>query len=318
MNNSLNAKITFCPGPGAVIPEWFSEQKEYFGRGDEDYTKLKKKTLNWLKKISGQDEIIPIPGAGTTAAIVAFNTFLNGRIAVLKTGYYSKRWYDCLKGYKNLSKVKYIDYQDFIKLDKLKKFDWVVFVYVETASCKKFDLPLVKKICSNSKIRLMIDSTASIGLEINHILGDVIFFSSCKGLFGPTGLGFIAYKKKIKKKHANNFLLDYRSHQDSKYTLGYNCMASLYAISKKHRYFKKKIIFAGNYLKQFTLFNINNPKIGIALKYKLKNRKNSKSIFYIPREKKTYDVIFFLGIIKYDQKDIKKILKDRIIKNLKL
>ena len=95
-------------------------------------------------------------------------------------------------------------------------------------------------------------------------------------------------------------------------------MASLYAISKKHRYFKKKIIFAGNYLKQFTLFNINNPKIGIALKYKLKKRKNSKSIFYIPREKKTYDVIFFLGIIKYDQKDIKKILKDRIIKNLKL
>ena len=38
----------------------------------------------------------------------------------------------------------------------------------------------------------------SIGLEKNHGYADVNFFSSCKGLFGPTGLGFIGYKNKVK------------------------------------------------------------------------------------------------------------------------
>ena len=50
MKNLDNTKITFCPGPGAVIPEWFNHQKEFFGRGDHEYEKIKKKTFNWLKK----------------------------------------------------------------------------------------------------------------------------------------------------------------------------------------------------------------------------------------------------------------------------
>ena len=41
MKNLKKLKITFCPGPGAVIPEWFDNQKEYFGRGDEEYKKKK-------------------------------------------------------------------------------------------------------------------------------------------------------------------------------------------------------------------------------------------------------------------------------------
>ena len=79
MNKTSNIKITFCPGPGAVLPEWHSNQKEFFGRGDFEYKKLKLKTINWIKKISGQDEVIPVAGAGTTAAIVALNTFLTNK-----------------------------------------------------------------------------------------------------------------------------------------------------------------------------------------------------------------------------------------------
>ena len=60
MKNLKNTKVTFCPGPGAVLSEWFTHQKEYFGRGDADYLKIKKDTISWLKKISGQDEIIPV------------------------------------------------------------------------------------------------------------------------------------------------------------------------------------------------------------------------------------------------------------------
>ena len=45
-----------------------------------------------------------------------------------------------------------------------------LFVYVETAACKKFDLKLVKKICDKKKQKLMVDATASIGLEANYKL----------------------------------------------------------------------------------------------------------------------------------------------------
>ena len=50
MNKLTNTKITFCPGPGAVIPEWFKNQREFFGRGDKEYDLLKAETFKWLKK----------------------------------------------------------------------------------------------------------------------------------------------------------------------------------------------------------------------------------------------------------------------------
>ena len=48
-------RITFCPGPGAVIPEWFEGQTEFFGRGDLYYKKIKVRVLTWIKKISNQN-----------------------------------------------------------------------------------------------------------------------------------------------------------------------------------------------------------------------------------------------------------------------
>lgn len=318
MNKTSNIKITFCPGPGAVLPECHSNQKEFFGRGDTEYRQLKHKTINWIKKISGQDEVIPVAGAGTTAAIVALNTFLSNKILVINTGYYAARWLNYLKKIKKFKKVKEISYEEFIKKKKLSGYKWVLFVYVETAACKKFDLKLVKKICNKNKQRLMIDATASIGLESNHKLGDIIFFSSCKGLFGPTGLGFIAYKRKLKLMESPDFLLNYKTHQNSMYTLGYNCMAALYAISKVHSKLKKKIIFSKEYLRNNILNYKNSPLIGVGLKRRIKNKLKKNNIFYQPRLNPGYDVIFFLGLIKLNHNQIKKVLNERIIKNLKL
>ena len=41
----------------------------------------------------------------------------------------------------------------------------------------------------------MLDATASIGLEANHELSDVMAYSSCKGLFGLTGASFVSLIK---------------------------------------------------------------------------------------------------------------------------
>ena len=69
-------KVTLCPGPGAKIREWQSSQKRIFGRGDDEYLNIKKKTYNWLKKKTGKKKVTAIPGAGTTAAYIAFKNFL--------------------------------------------------------------------------------------------------------------------------------------------------------------------------------------------------------------------------------------------------
>ena len=114
MKKLNNTKVTFCPGPGAILPEWFSYQKEYFGRGDREYDQLKDKTISWLKKLSGQDEIIPVAGAATTAAIVAFNTFLFKKILVIKTGFYSDRWFNYLKNARLSKSTSKISYEDFL------------------------------------------------------------------------------------------------------------------------------------------------------------------------------------------------------------
>ncbi len=316
MKNLKSKKITFCPGPGAVIPEWFDKQKEYFGRGDQEYQKIKNRTFNWLKIKSGQDHVIAVPGAATTAAIISLNSFIKGNVLVINTGYYSKRWFDYLKKTKISKRTDYLSYNDFLKkkINIKNNYRWIIFVYVETASCKKFDIKSVKKICIDIKAKLIVDATASIGLENNHELADVVFFSSCKGLFGPTGLGFICYKKNLKLKSSSDFLLDYKTHQESKYTLGYNCMAALYSISKKHNLYKKKIIFARKFIKNY-LIDKNGPLIGSGLKIVLKNKKLKNTIFYIPRKFPGYDLIFYLGIIKFNYLDIKNILTDRIIKN---
>jgi len=317
MKNLDNTKITFCPGPGAVIPEWFNHQKEFFGRGDHEYEKIKKKTFNWLKKKSGQDNIIAVPGAATTAGIVAINSFIKNKVLVINTGYYSNRWLNYLKRTKLVKKVESMNYNDFLNKKISSRYNWVIFVYVETASCTKFDIISVKKKCKSINSKLFADATASIGLEKNHGYADVNFFSSCKGLFGPTGLGFIGYKNKVKPNSSADFLLDYKTHKESKYTLGYNCIAALHSISKKHSFYIKKISFAYKYISKY-LINKHHPKIGSGLKFLIKNKRIKNTIFYIPRKSPGYDLIFFLGLIKLNKVEISRVLEKRIIKNLKL
>ena len=52
------------------------------------------------------------------------------------------------------------------------------------------------------------------------------------------------------------------------------------------------------------------------VKLKKSIKKNKNLIFYNPRENPGYDVLFFLGIIKFNFNQIKSILKNKIIKNL--
>ena len=69
----------------------------------------------------------------------------------------------------------------------------------------------------------MLDATASIGLEADHELADVIGYSSCKGLFGLTGAAFIAYNQEPKVE-VNSFYLNINSHINRNMTGPYHAI----------------------------------------------------------------------------------------------
>jgi aspartate aminotransferase-like enzyme len=302
-------RISFCPGPGALIPEWTKSQREFFGRNDEEYEKIKKQTIKWLKKISKKDYIIPIAGSGTNAAIVAINTFLTGKILIINTGYYSNRWF---KEIKNTIKYKKIYHINYKKLEFFnKKVDWILFVYVETGLCKKFDIRKIFKLKKKLNAKLMVDAVASIGLELYHNLADVVFFSSCKGLFGITGLGFIGYNQKIKMRTSKSFIINYLTHQKELYTLGYNCLTTLHLISKKHTFYKNRLEYAHKLLKKYSTHD-SFCKIGISIKKRIRKRK--EIILYQPRVKNRYNLIFLLGLIKFKKKEIKNNINKYLVK----
>ena len=300
------SKLTLCPGPGASIPEWKNSQKEFFGRGDKEYIKIKKRTIKWLSKISSKDFVVPIPGASTTAGYISFENFLNNKILIINTGYYSDRWKKLIS---QLFPKKDIFHCDYNKIHLFNKsVDWIVFVYVETSECKIFDIKKIYNLKKKIKAKILLDATASIGLEKYHNLSDVIFFSSCKGLLGPTGLGFIGFNKNIKISKKTNFFTNINTHMDSLYTLGYNCISALNKISTKHAFYLKKIKFARKILLKDSL-NKRNPIIGLDIKHKVKNKKKFKNvIFYKPRDNKANQLIFFLGFVKFTNYKIKKLI----------
>ncbi len=301
------SKLTLCPGPGASIPEWKNSQKEFFGRGDDEYKKIKKRTINWLSKISSKDTIVPIPGAATTAAYISFQNFLSKKILIINTGYYSQRW---IKLINQLFPKRDIFICDYDKIHLFnKKVDWIVFVYVETSECKIFDIKKVNKLKKKLKAKILLDATASIGLEKYHHFSDVIFFSSCKGLLGPTGLGFVGYNKSIKIYKKTNFFTNINTHKNSFYTLGYNCISALDKISKKHSNYLKKIKFARKILLPNAI-NKDNPIIGLDIKNKvIKKRRFKNVVFYQPRDNKANQLVFFLGFVKFSNLEIKKLIK---------
>ena len=76
----------------------------------------------------------------------------------------------------------------------------------------------LRKLSRSSSSRLALDATSSFGLEKGHKYADVISFSSCKGLLGLTGAGFICYHEKPKNK-VNSFVLNLNNTLNKKMTV---------------------------------------------------------------------------------------------------
>ncbi|MBU6451924.1 MAG: adenylyltransferase/cytidyltransferase family protein [Cyanobacteria bacterium REEB67] len=233
-------KCLLTPGPTNLHPENLIDIEPVFSRSDSHYQEVTGRVLSRILALAGQDTIVAVPGSATTAIEVATTNFLTGRVLVLTTGYYSKRMLSMIevKAQKlSLSAVEAMTWEEFDQAageQKISKFDWIVCAYTETADAFALDLPLVKDFALKSGAKLMVDATGSINLEDHHELADVTMFSSCKGLGGLTGAGFITFNKVLLASGnpvSKEFILDIDTYLEKKTTSPAHTLLSLDSVS---------------------------------------------------------------------------------------
>lgn len=293
-----NYKKIFTPSPSFPIENLYGLSSN-FSRGDNDFENQYKRVIKLLKKISGQKNIVSVQGPASLAIEIGLMNFVKGKVLVVKTGFYSDRITSILrmskKNYNFIKKIKVVDYNNLKKISD--KYDWVCSCYTETSKGFKVDIKELKRKTKALKSKLFIDATASIGIEDNHNLADVLAFSSCKSLFGFTGACFIGHKLKPVNK-INSFMLNINSHINKKMTGPNSTIQSLDFVLQKYSKFKKSVLankkdFLRKY-KNFLIYpNRNQPNICTYINTKVKNKKNL--ILYQPRVKNNGSLIFHLG-----------------------
>jgi aspartate aminotransferase-like enzyme len=294
-------KIIFTAGPSSLINSNLSNIKPCFGRGDKEYLKTEKKVLNKIKKISGGFEnIARFQGSGSLAIEIMMANYLYGNIIIIDTGYYAQRLNSISNQLKLLfGYIKKIDIINWKEINTLqKKYDWVIACSTETSCGIKIPIETLSKISKKCKSKLMLDATGSIGLEKNHELADVISFSSCKGLFGLTGAGFICYNKKFTN-YIPSFYLNLQNHIDKKMTGPYQILYSLEKTLEKHSDIKYSVIInKKKFMKKMknflTVKNENQPNLCTHVNKIIKS-KSKKVILYSPRNTIGGSVVCHIG-----------------------
>jgi aspartate aminotransferase-like enzyme len=296
---SANKKKIFTPGPGSLSYENIIGLKPSFGRNDVDYDKTLKYVENFIKKLSGQPKVISLQGSGSLALEIMCINFLYGKVLLVETGYYSDRIKFILQNIKDNKIIKKIDFIGWESLKQIKKsYDWVIACYVETSKGLKIPIKELYDLKLRSKAKLMLDATASIGLEESHGFSDVLCFSSCKGLFGLTGASFVAYKTQPRN-NSKFFYLNINVHDKRMVTGPYHTICSLYNVFKQFNKFKKSVInnkkFLMKKMKSYLMYkNKNQPNLCTYINKKI-SKIDKNVILYEPRAKINGTILCHLG-----------------------
>ena len=197
--------------------------------------------------------------------------------------------------------IKEIDKIDWNKLTNIKKkYDWIWACYTETSCGLKLPIEILSRLSKRLSAKLMLDATASIGLEVNHHLADVIAYSSCKGLFGLTGASFIAFNEFPTNK-IDSFYLDFANHFHKKMTGPYHSISSMDQILENYSLFQNsvlnnKIKFLEKF-KEFLKYPPDyQPNLCTYVSCKIKAN-DDRAILYNPRSNLGGSVVCHLGEI---------------------
>ena len=306
-------KVLFTPGPASLSEENIKNLAPAFDRGDSEYQSSEKRVLNLLKKMSGKKQIVRMQGSGSFAIEVMIANFLYGKVLIINTGYYSDRLHTISKNCKNYFKyIKKIDTVNWKKLNKVNgNYDWLLCCYTETSRGLKLPIKSLYNLSKKINSKLMIDATASFGLEENHHLANVFSYSSCKGLFGLTGASFISYDNNPSNE-IKSFNLSLLSHKEKKMTGPYHSIYSLLQILPKHNDFKQAVkINKKKFMmiaKKYLIYKKNyQPLICTAINKKIYSKKKGV-VLYKTREKINGSIINHLGEVHLKRKAKGKIL----------
>ena len=311
-----NKKILFTAGPASLSEENITDLKPCFGRGDKEYSKIEKYVLSKILKISGHDQIARVQGSGSLGIEIMALNFLYGKVLIVDTGYYSARVSEICNfaksNYNIIKKIKIINWNNL--KDFSEKFDWIIACPTETSCGLKIPIKELYCLKKRTKSKLMLDATASIGLEKDHHLADVLSFSSCKGLFGLTGACFICFNGKIENE-VNSFYLKLSNHIEKRMTGPYHTIYSLYNVLKKYNDFKYSVIvnkkrFLKKMQSYLSLPLKNQPLLCTHVTKKIFT-KNKNVILYEPRNNLAGSVVCHLG-----EAHLKKLSKGNIIDEL--
>jgi len=293
-------KLLFTAGPASLLPENLVGLRPCFGRGDEDYSAVEARVMSALQKMSGHSFLVRLQGSASLALEIMALNFLYGRVLVVQSGYYSDRLtYLGKSAQRTLEAVREVHCVDWDMLDTVSgSFDWIVSCYTETSCGIKIPIEMLRSTADRLGAKLMLDATASIGLEDRHDLADIIAYSSCKGLFGLTGAAFIAYND-IPTIEVNSFYLDIANHKNRKMTGPYHAIASLDEVLQNHDEFRyavveNKRVFQERFTRHLTVPSKYQPLLCTHLSCTVETA-DPRVVLYSPRSTKGGSVICHLG-----------------------
>jgi 2-aminoethylphosphonate-pyruvate transaminase len=228
-------KALFTAGPASLLEENLLGLRPCFGRGDQDYSQVDEAVLTALKTMTGHAQIARLQGSASLALEIASLNFLYGKVLVIDSGYYAQRLISFAQmAQRNAGQVSSVTVCDWQEITSVSgNYDWVVACYTETSAGLLLPIGDLRTLADRVGAQLMLDATASIGLEVDHGLAEVIAYSSCKGLFGLTGASFIAFNQ-LPQHEIDSFYLNLATHLDRRMTGPYHAIASLYEVLPKH------------------------------------------------------------------------------------
>ena len=293
-------KFLFTAGPASWLPENLTGLRPCFGRDDEDYSKVENQVLGAIKTMTGHQYIARMQGSASLALEIMTLNFLYGRVLILATGYYSDRlkWLSDSAMHRT-GEVKEVVMIPWNNLESITgQYDWVFACYTETSCGIKIPIETLSALAKRTGAYLMLDATASIGLEPGHELAEIIGFSSCKGLFGLTGASFIAYNRSPSIE-VDSFYLRLETHINRLMTGPYHAICSLLDVLPKHEDYRYSVIenkrfFLSRMNDHLTVPPTHQPLLCTHVDCQIKSS-DSRAILYKPRSNVGGSVVCHLG-----------------------
>lgn len=258
-----DAKPLFTAGPASLLEENLSGLRPCFGRSDPDYAQDEQFVLNQLRAMSGHAHLIRLQGAASLALEIAVRNFLQGRVLVVQSGAYSDRLRQLAESAQTFpGEVHAVHTVTFGELENVAgSYDWILACYTETSVGMRLPIKSLRQLAERCSAKLMLDATASIGLESSHELADVIAYSSCKGLFGLTGAAFIA-SHHLPGHSVNSFYLDYATHAQKGMTGPYHAILSLAPVLRRHDEIRESVfVNKARFLRRFAAHLVQSPEL---------------------------------------------------------